>query len=90
MGGSVCAYGDRYVAEIRARYSNDLGKTWGPEFIIRDDYQTMSDDPDNDGGLRDMGYVRLVQRTDGKLVALYYWATAARPQQFIAASIWEP
>ena len=41
-------------------------------------------------GLRDMGYVRLVQRSDGKLVAIYYWATNDKPQQYIAASIWEP
>lgn len=89
-GRICCAYGDRHVAEIRARYSNDHGKTWGPEFIIRDDFKTMPGDPDNERGFRDMGYVRLVQRSDRKLVAIYYWATASQPQQFIAASIWKP
>jgi hypothetical protein len=50
----------------------------------------MPGDPDYEDGLRDMGYVRLVQRSDGKLVAIYYWATDDKPQQYIAASIWEP
>ncbi len=89
-GRLCCAYGDRHVAEIRAKYSHDSGKTWGPEFVIRDDFHTMPDDPDSNSGLQDMGYVRLAQRTDGKLVAIYYWATAEHPQQHIAASIWKP
>ena len=90
-GRLCCAYGDRHVGEIRARYSHDEGETWGPEFIIRDDFQAMEEDPDSETGIHtDIGYPRLVQRPDGKLVAIYYWATAVKPQQHIAASIWNP
>ncbi|MCA9092906.1 MAG: exo-alpha-sialidase [Planctomycetaceae bacterium] len=90
-GRLCCAYGDRKTAEIRGRYSDDEGGTWGPEFIIRDDFQTVADDPDAGTRLNaDMGYVRLVQRPDGRLVAMYYWATAKNPQQHIAVSIWKP
>lgn len=90
-GRLCCSYGDRKTADIRARYSEDNGVTWGPEFIIRDDFQSVADDPDSGTRLNaDMGYVRLVQRPDGKLVAMYYWATAMHPQQHIAVSIWVP
>lgn len=90
-GRLCCAYGDRHAAEIRARYSDDRGRTWGTEFVIRDDFQTVEQDPDSKkGGLADLGYVRLVQRPDGRLVAIYYWATAQNPQQHIAVSIWKP
>ncbi|MCB9770558.1 MAG: exo-alpha-sialidase [Candidatus Omnitrophica bacterium] len=92
-GRLCCAYGDRHVGEMRARYSADNGKTWGPEFIIRDDFQPMDEDPDVDEPGRkyvDLGYPRLVQRPDGKLVVMYYWATEEHPQQFIGASIWKP
>jgi hypothetical protein len=82
-GRLVCIYGDRYVKEIRGRYSTDDGETWGKEFVIREDFASLDDDPD-------LGYTRLVQRPDGKLVAMYYWATADHPQQHIAASIWTP
>jgi hypothetical protein len=90
-GRICCAYGDRHVGEIRARYSHDHGRTWGPEQIIRDDFQAMQSDPDSQEGLNaDIGYVRLALRSDGKLVAIYYWVTAKHPQQHIAASIREP
>lgn len=90
-GRLCCAYGDRNVGEIRARYSNDHGKTWGPELIIRDDFAAPPDDPDTQRGLNaDIGYVRLVERPDGKLVAVYYWVTEEHSQQHIAASIWQP
>lgn len=90
-GRLCCAYGDRKTAEIRARYSSDSGFTWGPELIIRDDFQSVPEDPDSGTRLNaDMGYVRMVQRPDGKLAAMYYWATATHPQQHIAVSIWAP
>jgi hypothetical protein len=90
-GRLCCAYGDRHTAEIRARYSDDVGRTWGPEFVIRDDFRALANDPDSESNLNaDMGYVRMVERPDGKLVAIYYWATADHPQQHIAVSIWKP
>lgn len=90
-GRVCCVYGDRNVGEIRGRYSRDDGVLWGPEFIVRDDFQALAADTDTQTGLNaDIGYPRLVQRTDGKLVAIYYWATAKQPQQHIAVSIWQP
>jgi len=82
-GRLVCVYGDRQAKQIRGRYSEDGGATWGGEFVVRDDFAALDEDPD-------LGYPRLVQRNDGKLVALYYWATAEHPEQHIAASIWTP
>lgn len=82
-GRICCVYGDRDQAKICGKYSADDGKAWGEEFVVRDGYQSLDD-------WADMGYPRLVQRTDGKLVAMYYWATAEHPQHHIAASIWTP
>jgi hypothetical protein len=31
-----------------------------------------------------------VQRGDGKVVTIYYYTTAAIPEQHIVASIWDP
>jgi len=63
---------------IRARVSDDGGKTWQREIILRDDAATW-----------DIGYTRTVQRPDGKLVTMYYYTTAERPEQHIAATIWK-
>lgn len=79
----MCLYGDRFVREIRGRYSADQGATWGPEFVVRDRYASLDDDPD-------LGYTRVVQRSDGRLVVMYYWSDEAHLQQHIAASIWAP
>jgi hypothetical protein len=83
-GRLCCSYGDRSDLKIKARYSEDEGLSWGSEFIVRDDYYRCHDKD------RDFGYVSLVQRVDGNLVAVYYWATAENPEQHIAASIWKP
>ncbi|HQR07959.1 MAG TPA: sialidase family protein [Gemmatales bacterium] len=53
-------YGNRSAPYgIRAKISDDKGKTWGPEIILRDD-----------GGNWDLGYPRTVQRRrqDGHLL----------------------
>jgi len=82
--GRLCTiYGDRDTQKMCGKYSTDNGKTWGEEFILRDTYKSTD-------GWADMGYPRLVQRPDGKLVALYYWASEEHPQQHIAATIWTP
>lgn len=80
--GRLClTYGRR--AEpfgIYARLSNDGGKTWGEPITLRDD-----------GGSRDIGYPRSVQRPDGKVVTVYYfWDKKTGPERYIAASIWTP
>ena len=79
--GRLCVtYGYRaYPYGIRARLSSDNGKTWSEQIHLRDDGCTW-----------DLGYTRTLQRTDGKLVTVYYYATAGKPQQHIAATIWEP
>lgn len=82
-GRLCCVYGQRNRCQIVARYSRDEGTSWGPELVIRDDYASVEPD-------QDLGYPRLVQRSDGSLVAMYYWATVEHPHQHIAASIWDP
>lgn len=64
---------------IRGRISSDEGATWGEEFIIR-----------GDGGGRDLGYPRTVQRADGKCVTVYYFNDGKRPERYIAYTIWTP
>jgi hypothetical protein len=82
-GRLCCVYGQRTERRIIARYSAGEGRTWSAAHVLRDDYASVQDDAD-------LGYPRLVQRTDGCLVAAYYWATRERPQQHIAATIWNP
>ncbi len=79
--GRLCvAYGFRAVPYgMRAKISSDNGRTWGPEITLRDD-----------GGTWDFGYPRSVVRPDGKVVTMYYFNTPQRPEQHIAATIWDP
>jgi len=64
---------------IRAKISDDNGRTWGPEIHLRDDGRTW-----------DLGYPRTLQRPDGKIVTIYYYTTEANAEQHIAATIWDP
>ena len=80
--GRICLiYG--YRAEpysIRATLSSDGGRTWSDQITLRDD-----------GASRDIGYVRAVQRPDGKVVAVYYFTDeASGPERYIGATIWDP
>ncbi|OHB49022.1 MAG: hypothetical protein A2Y10_01120 [Planctomycetes bacterium GWF2_41_51] len=79
--GRICiAYGQRYSPYgIKAKISTDNGQTWGSEITLR-----------NDGLSWDLGYPRSIQRPDGKIVTIYYYATVTNPQQHIAATIWQP
>lgn len=80
--GRLClTYGFRaYPYSIRARLSEDNGKTWSPQIVLRDDGQD-----------RDIGYVRSVQRPDGKMVTVYYInESTTGPERYIAATIWDP
>ena len=81
-GRLACAYRDRSRVKLFARLSADGGRSWAEEIVVREDFQ-----PDKFGD-KDFGYPRLVQNNRGELVALYYWATKALPQQQIAATIW--
>jgi hypothetical protein len=79
--GRIClTYGRRAVPySIRGRLSSDGGRTWGKEFVLR-----------ADGGGRDLGYPRSVQRPDGKVVTIYYfWDKKTSPERYIAATMWD-
>ena len=79
--GRVClTYGYRAAPfGMRARLSRDGGKTWGKIIHLRDD-----------GGGRDLGYPRTVQRPDGKIVTVYYFTKRGSENRHIAATIWDP
>lgn len=79
-----CVYGHRGECKIIARYSNDEGKTWGGETILRNDYHRDQFDD------RDLGYPRLLKLPNNKLIVIYYWATKETPNSHIAATIWKP
>jgi BNR repeat-like domain len=79
--GRIClTYGYRAKPYgIRARLSADGGRTWGTEMTIR-----------GNGGGRDLGYPRSAERSDGKIVTIYYFHDAPLEDRYIAATIWEP
>ncbi|MBT2188215.1 sialidase family protein [Sphingobium nicotianae] len=61
-GRVVCVYGYRMAPYgIRYRVSEDEGRTWGQEYILRDD-----------GGSWDVGYPRVVEIAPGTLLSTYY------------------
>ena len=64
---------------IRARLSDDCGKAWSSETVLRDDSTTW-----------EVGYTRSVQRPDGKIVTVYYFAEHANTERVILATIWDP
>ena len=87
-GVLCCVYGERNTRRILARYCSDHHRggamSWSDPVVLRDGFATAE-------RMADLGYPRLVQReSDGKLVAVYYWADAANPQQHIAATIFDP
>ena len=79
--GRLClTYGHRAAPfRIHALMSQDLGKTWSKNLIVRDS-----------GGGRDIGYPRSVQRSDGKIVTIYYFHDSPQSERYIAATIWDP
>jgi hypothetical protein len=64
---------------IHARLSSTGGHTWGEEIVLR-----------GDGGGRDLGYPRSVQRSDGRIVTVYYFHDQSKGDRYIAATIWDP
>ncbi len=79
--GRLClTYGVRAEPyRIAAKLSGDDGHSWSEEIVLRDD-----------GAGRDIGYVRSVQRPDGKVVTMYYFQDKKKPERYIAATIWQP
>jgi hypothetical protein len=83
-GRLCCAYGNRDRRQIVARLSADDGRNWAEEVVLRDGYR-----PDHHGDA-DLGYPRLFQRRDDRVVAVYYWSAPAGPETIIAATHWPP
>lgn len=79
--GRICiTYGVRAKPfGMRAKLSRDGGRTWGHEIVLRDD-----------GGGRDLGYPRSVQRSDGNVVTVFYWNDDPAKTRTIVATIWDP
>jgi hypothetical protein len=79
--GRIClVYGYRAAPfGIRARISEDEGKSWGEVIHLRED-----------GTAADLGYPRTVQRADGTLVTTYYFNDHPDGERFIAATLWRP
>jgi hypothetical protein len=77
-------YRSQYGSRVNIRFSLDNGRSWSDEIILRC----------GDGATRDVGYPRMVQRPDGKLVIIYYWNNAnqkgAKPYRYIASTIIDP
>lgn len=78
------AYRSRYGSRICLRLSSDEGRTWSNEIPLRT----------GDGATNDVGYPRMIQRADGRLVVVYYWnhavSKAKKPYRYIAGTIVDP
>lgn len=66
----------RLPAYIAARVSDDQGKTWSEEMIIRGGSPSW-----------DIGYVRTAVVRD-RLVSVYYWGDKSDDERYIARTIW--
>lgn len=77
-------YRSQYGSRVNIRFSEDNGKSWSDEIILR--Y--------GDGATFDVGYPRMTQRPDGNLVLIYYWNNAnqepTKPYRYIASTIFDP
>ena len=74
----------KYGSRVHLKLSEDNGQSWSHEITLRS----------NDDATNDVGYPRMVQRSDGKIVVVYYWNNAADennlPYRYIAATITDP
>ena len=79
--GRLCvSYGVRRKPfGARARMSNDEGRTWGSEIILRDD-----------GLTGDLGYPRAIVRPDGKVLTIYYFNGPREEARTIQGTFWMP
>jgi BNR repeat-like domain len=73
-GRLVMTYGARLAPSgVRAVVSENEGRTWGPEIIVRDD-----------GGSWDVGYPRAWEAAPGKIGVIYYFNSKDDPVQLKA------
>lgn len=63
----------------RTMLTSDEGTTWSDEIIRRDDGKSW-----------DPGYPRTVQRSDRRIVTVYYFNVPGSKERHIAATIWNP
>jgi len=76
-GHILLTYGYRHAPfGVRAAISTDEGRTWGDEFILRDD-----------GLGPDLGYPMSTQLADGTIFTVYYIRVAGGPTH-IAGTLW--
>jgi hypothetical protein len=79
-GRLVLAYGYRgRPFGIRMKVSEDGGKSWGKELVVR-----------RDGATWDLGYPRMVLNEQGQILLIYYFTTEDRYEQHIEVSIIDP
>jgi len=83
-GRVLATYGYRTAPfGIRARVSEDEGRSWGPEIILRDDGKSW-----------DLGYPKTVQLDGGDLLSVYYFNDQTDPVnadggvRYIAGTRW--
>jgi len=81
LDGRIClTYGYRNPPYgMHGRLSEDGGATWGDEIVLR-----------ADAGTPDIGYPRAVQRPDGTIVSVYWWADSPGGERYVAATLWKP
>jgi hypothetical protein len=79
-GRLVVTYGFRGKPGVMcAKFSSDNGRTWSGPVILRTGVRNW-----------DFGYSRSLQRSDGRVITVYYWATPEHRNQYLTATIWEP
>jgi hypothetical protein len=82
-GRLCCVYGNRTDMRMYMKYSDDEGTSWGPQITLRDDWADCADDD------QDLGYPRISQLANGRIICAYYWSTPERIENHIAATIWD-
>jgi hypothetical protein len=80
--GSYCSFSpaNELRQEVVSRWlSSDLGRTWTDPFLLR-----------GDGGSQDIGYLRSVVQSDGKIVTVYAFHDRAGSACDIETTVWDP
>jgi len=82
--GRFCAvFGERKNGTIRTAFSSDNGQSWGESQLLYDNYWS------EDMEYNDLGYPRVLRRSDSKMVAIFYYSTREAVGQ-IHSTIWNP
>lgn len=82
-GKLVVVYGDRKHGTVNVISSTNNGFSWQPYEILMDGFWS------EDMEFNDLGYPKLFQRSDHKLVAVFYYSTKTHPHH-LHACIWDP